>query len=162
MARRVFFSFHYDRDVRRVVQVRNSWVVRKEHEAQPFYDKAEFEEAKKRAGGIEKWIEDQMRNTSVTVVLFGAETYDREWARHEIKRSFELNKGILAIDIHNIKDPQKGVDVQGRNPLQYWNVERGGRKITFDQIYSSYDWVNDDGYANLANWIEAAATAAGR
>ena len=45
MARRVFFSFHYDRDVRRVVQVRNSWVVRGEREAQPFYDKAEFEEA---------------------------------------------------------------------------------------------------------------------
>ena len=30
MARRVFFSFHYDRDVRRIVQVRNSWVVRRE------------------------------------------------------------------------------------------------------------------------------------
>jgi len=162
MARRVFFSFHYDRDVRRVVQVRNSWVVRKEHEAQPFYDKAEFEDAKKRAGGIEKWIEEQMRHTSVTVVLFGAETYDREWVRHEIKRSYELRKGILAIDIHNVKDPQKGVDVQGRNPLEYWSVERSGRNVTFDQIYSTYDWVNDDGYTNLTNWIEAAAKAAGR
>src|SRR5712691_6574090 len=115
MARRVFFSFHYDRDVRRIVQVRNSWVVRPGDEAQPFYDKAEFEEAKKRAGGIEKWIEEQMKNTSVTVVLFGAETYGREWVRHEIKRSYELKKGILAIDIHNIKDPQKGTDVAGRN-----------------------------------------------
>ena len=26
MARKVFFSFHYERDVRRIVQVRNSWV----------------------------------------------------------------------------------------------------------------------------------------
>ena len=33
MARRVFFSFHYDRDVRRIVQVRNSCVVRRESEA---------------------------------------------------------------------------------------------------------------------------------
>src|SRR3546814_3963340 len=95
VARRVFFSFHYDRDVRRVVQVRNSWVVRPGGEAQPFYDKAEFEEAKRRAGGIENWIEEQLKGTSVTVVLFGAETYDREWFRHEIKRSYEIGKGLL-------------------------------------------------------------------
>jgi hypothetical protein len=65
MARRVFFSFHYDRDVRRIVQVRNSWVVRAEHEAQPFYDKADFEEAKKKAGGIEKWIEEYIRHRRI-------------------------------------------------------------------------------------------------
>lgn len=162
MARKVFFSFHYDRDVRRVVQVRNSWVVRAKGEAPPFYDKAEFEEAKRRAGGIEKWIEEQMKGTSVTVVLFGAETYDRPWVRHEIKRSHELGKGMLAIDIHRVKDPQNGADVQGRNPLDYWSVERAGRKVTFSSIYPTYDWVLDDGYNNLSAWIEAAAKAAGR
>src|SRR3546814_5665594 len=67
VARRVFFSFHYDRDVRRVVQVRNSWVVRPGGEAQPFYDKAEFEEAKKRAGGKEKWIEEQLKDRKSVV-----------------------------------------------------------------------------------------------
>jgi len=162
MARRVFFSFHYDRDVRRIVQVRNSWVVRPGDEAQPFYDKAAFEEAKKRAGGIEKWIEEQLKHTSVTVVLYGAETYDREWVRHEIKRSHELNKGILAIDIQGIKDPQKGVDVQGRNPLDYWNIDRNGQKVPLTQIYRPYNWVRDDGYENMPTWIEAAAKAAGR
>jgi Cft2 family RNA processing exonuclease len=162
MARKVFFSFHYQRDVRRVVQVRNSWVVKPDGEAQPFYDKAEFEEAKKRAGGIEKWIEKQLKGTSVTVVLFGAETYEREWVRHELKRSYELKKGILAIDIHRIRDPQKGSDTQGRNPLDYWFVEKNGRKVYFSEMYKTYDWVNDDGYNNLSSWIEAAAKAAGR
>lgn len=162
MARKVFFSFHYERDVRRVTQVRNSWVLRPESEAQPFYDKAEFEEAKKRAGGIEKWIEEQMKGTSVTVVLFGAATFDREWVRHEIKRSYQLGKGILAIDIHNVKDPQKGTDVQGKNPLGYWHVEKNGKKVYFNELYKTYDWVKDGGYANIASWIEAAATAAGR
>ena len=158
MARKVFFSFHYDRDVRRIVQVRNSWVVRPEGEAQPFYDKAEFEEAKKRAGGIEQWIEEQLKGTSVTVVLFGAETYEREWVRHEIKRSYELGKGILAIDIHNVKDPQLGTDVQGKNPLDHWN----GRNVPFTSLYKTYDWVRDNGYTNMPSWIEAAAKAAGR
>lgn len=164
MARKVFFSFHYKRDVRRVVQVRNCWVVRAKGEAQPFYDAAEFEEAKKRAGGIEKWIEEQLKGTSVTVVLFGAETYDREWVRHEIKRSYELGKGILAIDIHNVKDPQLGADVQGKNPLDYWEVvvEQNGKKVPFSKLYKSYDWVIDDGYNNFSTWIEDAAKAAGR
>lgn len=162
MARKVFFSFHYDRDVRRVVQIRNSWVARPEGEAQPFYDRAEFEEAKKRAGGIEQWIEDQLKGTSVTVVLFGAETYEREWVRHEIKRSYELGKGILAIDIHSVKDPQLGTDVQGKNPLDYWQVEKNDRKLPLTSLYKTYDWVRDNGYANMPSWIEAAAKAAGR
>ena len=61
MARRVFFSFHYERDVRRIQQVRQSWVMRPGGEAQPFYDAAEFEDAKRRAGGIENWIEQQLK-----------------------------------------------------------------------------------------------------
>ena len=162
MARKVFFSFHYDRDVRRIIQVRNSWVVRAKGEAQPFYDAAEFEEAKRRAGGIEKWIEEQLKGTSVTVVLFGAETYEREWVRHEIKRSYEENKGLLAIDIHKVKDPQFGADSKGRNPLDYWHKKQSGKQIPFSSIYRTYDWIDDDGYNNIATWIEAAAQAAGR
>lgn len=161
MARKVYFSFHYRRDVRRIVQVRNAWVVRAKGEAQPFYDAAEFEEAKQRAGGIEKWIEEQLKGTSVTVVLFGTETYDREWVRHEIKRSYELNKGILAIDIHKVKDPQLGADNQGKNPLDYWEVEQNGKKVPFSKLYKTYDWVDNDGYNNISAWIEAAAKAAG-
>lgn len=162
MARRVFFSFHYGRDVRRIMQVRNSWVVRPEGSAQPFYDAADFEEAKRRAGGIENWIEEQLAGTSVTVVLFGAETYSRPWVLHEIKRSYELQKGILAIDIHNIKDPQNGTDKPGQNPLSYWSIKRNGVDVTFDKIYKTYDWVTDNGYQNMPAWIEAAAKAAGR
>lgn len=45
----------------------------------------------------------QMKGTSVTVVLFGAETYNREWVRHEIRRSYQLGKGTLAIDVHNCR-----------------------------------------------------------
>ena len=117
MARKVYFSFHYDRDIRRVVQIRNSWVVRAEKETQPFLDKAEWESIM-RSGRqtIEKWIENQIDGTSVTVVLIGSETYDREWVRHEIKRSYELTKGILGIYIHNVKDPQYGTDTKGQKP----------------------------------------------
>ncbi len=162
MARRVFFSFHYARDVRRIQQVRNSWVVRASGESQPFYDAADFEQAKRRAGGIEAWIEEQLRGTSVTVVLFGSETFDREWVRHEIKRSHQLGKGLLAIDIHRVRDPITGVDQPGRNPFEHWWVKQSGRDVPMTQIYPSYDWVLNDGYNNISTWVESAAKAAGR
>ena len=163
MARRVFFSFHYDRDIRRVVQVRNSWVVRAGNETQPFMDKAEWESIKRTGKqAIEKWIDKQLNGTSVTVVLIGADTYDREWVRHEIKRSYELGKGMLGIHIHNVKDPQKGTDTKGKNPFDYWSVEQSGRDVPFSSLYKTYDWTRDDGYNNFAGWIENAAIAAGR
>lgn len=162
MPRRVFFSFHYRRDVRRVVQVRNSWVVRANSEAQPFYDKAEWETAKARAGGLAGWIGEQLNGTSVTAVLFGAETYTRPWVIYELRKSHELGKGILAIDIHRINDPQVGPDVAGYNPLDFVHVIHQGRTINLSQIYPTYDWVLNDGYNNMPNWIEGAARAAGR
>lgn len=157
MALRVFFSFHYDRDVRRIQQVRNSWVVRGGG-APPFYDAADFEEAKRRAGGIEKWIDDQLLGCSVTAVLYGAETYTRPWVRYEIEQSHNRRMGIIAIDIHNLRDPLRGVDRPGQNPLNY--VSAGGRALS--GLYRSYNWARDDGYNNIGTWIERAAQAVGR
>jgi hypothetical protein len=163
MARRVFFSFHYDRDIRRVVQVRNSWIVRAGNETQPFMDKAEWESIKRTgAQAIEKWIDKQLNGTSVTIVLIGSETYDREWVKHEIKRSYELGKGLLGIFIHSVKDPQNGTDTKGKNPFDHWSIKKNGRDVPFSELYKTYDWVRDDGYSNFASWIEDAAVAAGR
>lgn len=163
MARKVFFSFYYKDDVRRVVQVRNSWVVRAKGEAQPFLDKAEWESLQRsNPNAVNDWIEDQLDGASVTVVLFGSKTFERDWVKHEIKRSHELRKGILAIDIHKVKDPVLGISSPGRNPLSHWRVTRNGQPIQFTQLYKTYDWVDNDGYNNLSTWIEAAAKAAGR
>lgn len=163
MARRVFFSFHYERDIRRVVQVRNSWVVRAKGETQPFLDKAEWESIKRTGPTeIERWIEKQMEGTSVTVVLFGRETFNRDWVKHEIRRSYELGKGIVAVDIHQIKDPKAGADLPGQNPLLHWNAKQVSGSVPFTELYKTYNWVSDDGYNNLSSWIEAAAKAVGR
>lgn len=156
--RKVFFSFHFDRDVRRIMQVRNSWVVRERGESPPFYDKAEFEEAKTRAGGIYKWIDNQLSGCSVIAVLFGAETYGRQYVNYEIEQSYKRKMGILAIDIHRVKDPLRGADVQGKNPLEYFNVNN----VPLTQIYRTYDWVLDDGYNNIGSWIDIAARNANR
>ena len=68
MARRVFFSFHYDNDINRSMTVRNSWVTQGK-EAAGFVDKAEFEKIKRTGEtAVHNWIDNVLKCTSVTVV----------------------------------------------------------------------------------------------
>ena len=87
MARRVFFSFHYERDAWRAGQVRNCNLLQIEDQY-GFIDSVDWQslEVQGRAA-IERWIADQLDHTSVTVVLIGAETGARPWVRHEIVES---------------------------------------------------------------------------
>jgi len=74
MARKIFFSFHYERDAWRAGQVRNCNVVASEDQY-GFIDAADWESIKKKGdAAIKGWIDDQLKNTSVTIVLIGAET----------------------------------------------------------------------------------------
>jgi hypothetical protein len=148
MARKVFFSFHFERDSWRVGNVRSSHVITG-LEKSPFLDAAAWEQIKRKGDqAIQNWIEQQLNGTSVTVVLIGAETGKRRWVKYEIKRSIELGKGLLGIDISKIRDPRGKTDTKGPNPLP--------------SGYPLYQWNNDDGRAHLGTWIETAAILAGR
>jgi hypothetical protein len=143
MARRAFFSFKY-RDVTRAMVVRNSWVTQGK-EAAGFIDAANFEKLKKQGdAAIKRWIDDQLKGTSVTVVLVGSDTCDSRWVKYEIDKSRALEHGLLGIDISKIKD------------LRGDTSERCGKLPTG---YPFYLWNNNDGYKNMGTWIEAAARA---
>jgi len=163
MARRVFFSFHYERDVWRAGQVRNSWVTKKDREDAGFWDSVAWEEVKKKGeDAIKKWIDNQLNGTSVTVVLIGTETNSRKYVDYEIEASKKKGNGLLGIFIHNIKDSNGKTDTKGENPFDYWYITVNDQKKYYSSIYSTYDWVNNDGYNKLGDWVEAAATAAGK
>ena len=148
MARKVFFSFHYDRDAWRVGKVRNSNVIGN-FDKSPFYDKAKWETIKRQGDeAIKRWINEQLSGTSVTVVLIGKETASRRWVKYEIQRSIELGKGLLGIDISKIKDHNGQTDATGVNPLPIG--------------YPKYKWNHDNGGENLGRWIELAAQKAGK
>ncbi len=143
MARKVFFSFHYDRDAWRVSNVRNSHVING-YAKTPFYDKAEWESIKKKGKpAVKAWIDDQMKGTSVTVVLLGLETSKRRWVKYEIEQSIALGKGLIGIDISKIENEVGETDGTGANPLPS------------GQPY--YYWNRDNGRKNLGTWIEDAA-----
>lgn len=158
MVRRVFFSFHYERDVWRSGQVRNSWVARPDRGTAGFIDAASWEKVKNKGeDAIKKWIADQLNGTSVTIVLIGAETASRDWVTHEIKESYKKGNGLLGIRIHNIKDQNQRTDSMGDNPFDKLYIEENGVKKYLSQIYPTYDWVNNDGYNNLGKWVEDVA-----
>jgi hypothetical protein len=116
MARRVFFSFHYDGDVWRANQVRNSNVVAGTDVA-GFFDHSEYEEAKKKGSdAIKRMILRHIDKTSVTVVLIGSETANRPWVKYEIEQSIAHKNGLLGIQIHHLKDQDGETSSQGPTP----------------------------------------------
>jgi len=158
MARRVFFSFHYERDVWRASQIRNSWVTKPDRESAGFWDAASWEEVKKKGKeAVERWIDKQLEGTSVTALLIGSETNDREYVDYEIKGSHEKRNGMIGIYIHNMKNSNGGTDNKGINPFERWHFTQNGHKIYFSEIYKTYDWIYDNGYDNLGDWVEQTA-----
>lgn len=162
MARKVFFSFHYDNDVWRANVVRNSWVTKPDTATAGFMDAADFEELKRQGdAAVKKWIDDQLVSTSVTAVLIGSETLERPFVQYELKKSYERGNGIIGIYINDIKDSK------GNTPTHcsIYGVEMGkdanGGTVYFSSV-QVYDWIANNGYDNLGNWVEAAAKAAGR
>lgn len=147
MARKVFFSFHFQRDCRRVNVVRNAEVIGNLEKS--VHDRAEWEKVKRNGDdAVKRWIDSQLKGSSVTAVLVGKETGNRRWVKYEVQRSIELGKGLIAIDISKIKDTNGSVDDRGPNP-----VPSG---------YPLYLWKNGHGQENLGKWIEKAAQDAGR
>ena len=163
MARRVFFSFHYERDVQRASVVRNHWVTKASAEDAGYIDKAEWQEIEK--GGkkaIEKWISDQLKGTSVTVVLIGPETSSREWVKYEVQQSYARGNGLLGVHIHNIKGFDGKTDLPGDAYFGPLGKDAKGNDVYFSSVAKEYDWVNNDGYNNFATWVEDAAKAVGK
>ena len=171
MARRVFFSFHYQDDIWRVSQIRNSRVT-KDWEANTFMDAASWESVRRKGdAAVKSWIDRQLDGTGVTVVLIGSQTADRRYVQYEIEQSHKRGNGLLGIYIHRMKNQHGETSSRGRNPLgnitvevedTFLGISLGKERKRLSDIYPTYDWVGDDGYQNIGQWIEDAAQKAGR
>jgi hypothetical protein len=147
MARRVFFSFEFEHDVSRANVVRKSRMTKGIEDA-GYIDAAEFEKLKKEGDdAVKKWIDDQLKGTTVTAVLVGEHTCSSKWVKYEIEASEKRGNGLLGIDISKIKDFNGNTS------------ERCGR---LPAGYPFYLWNNDKGYENLGTWVEDAAKTAGK
>jgi hypothetical protein len=120
MARTVFFSFHYQRDIMRAQVVKQHHVTKGNYVAAGFFDGSLEEKAKAHGDGVvSQMIDDGLDGCTVLCVLIGKETYTRRWVDYEILKSVELGFGVLGIRINQISDPRQGTDVAGPNPFDF-------------------------------------------
>ena len=156
MARKCFYSFHYDPDNWRASQVRNMGVIEGN---QPVSDN-DWESVKK--GGdqaIRNWINGQMSGRSCTVLLIGANTAGRKWIKYEIEKTWNDKKGIVGVYIHNLKNKDGYQAARGANPLLDFNLN--GTPLSsivraYDPPYSSSVDVYDYIKKNLSAWTDEA------
>lgn len=110
MAKSVFYSFHFKRDVHRIQLVRNINAL----EGQPIVNPQDWETADDDA--IEKWIQEQMAYKKAVIVLIGKETAGREWVTYEINKAWADRKPLLGIRIHGLSS-MGVVDTAGSSPF---------------------------------------------
>ncbi len=140
MAKRVFFSFHYQDVIDfRANAVRNHWMTKPDREQAGFFDASVWEESQKKGDiALKRLINGALDNTSNTCVLVGTETYRRPWVRYEILKSFKRGNHLLAVHINSIKGKDQKVKALGPNPFDFVGVK-----------YSS-----DGKAATLIEWLD--------
>ncbi|MBW0298735.1 hypothetical protein B4P00_21435 [Shewanella xiamenensis] len=132
MARRVFFSFHYQ-DVSdfRANVVRNHWQLQPNREISGYYDASIWESAKKQGDvALKRLINSGLDQTSNTCVLIGSQTYQRPWVRYELLKSFKKGNHIFGVHINSIKDKNQRTKIKGANPLEYVGVSFSDSGLT--------------------------------
>jgi len=158
MARRVFYSFHFQPDNWRASQIRNIGAIEGNSPASD-----NDWEAVKRGGeeAIKRWIDSQLSGRGCTVVLIGSSTAGRKWINYEIKKSWDDGKGLLGIYIHRLKDKTGNQASQGKNPFDGFTLREG--KVNLANVVKAYDpphWESTAVYeyikSNLATWIDDA------
>ena len=124
MAKRVFFSFHYQDVIDfRANVVRKHWITKPDREAAGFFDASLWERAQKTSPmAVKRLIHSGLDGTSVTCVLIGSETFARPWVRYEIMKSFREGNKLLAVHINSIAGKDQKTKSQGPNPLEYLGV----------------------------------------
>ncbi len=156
--RQVFFSFQYDKDAWRASQIRNMGKV----DSDSTFSDNDWEEVKEKSDNkIKAWIDSQMKKRSCLIVLIGASTAGRKWINYEIEKAYELNKGIVGIHVHKLKDADGNTTSKGSNP--FYNIligpdkERLSKYVTcFDSAFSTSKKVYDDIRDNIEQLIESA------
>ena len=156
--RQVFYSFHYKPDCWRASTIRSIGAIEGNRPA-PDNDWETITSSGDDA--IKKWISEQMKYRSCTVVLVGNKTANRKWINHEIVKSWNNKMGVVGIYIHGIKNSQGYITEKGDNPFDYIPYGNSGKKLSsIVKCYNPaganskerYDWIS----RNISNAVEEA------
>ena len=144
MAKRVFFSFHYQDIIDfRANVVRNHWRLKPDRESAGYFDASIWEKAKKEGNSaVKRLVNSAIKNTSNTCVLIGSETFERKWVSYEIMQSLKSGNQIFAVHLNKIKGKDGKIKNLGSNPLYYlgYSFSDDGLKLNLHD-YINGKWV---------------------
>lgn len=122
MAKRVFFSFHYE-DVIRANIVKNHWVAKPDRESAGFFD-GSLQEKEKTIGidAVKKLIDSGLTYTSNTCVLIGSETFNRKWVKYEVFKSLDKGNHVFGVHINELKEFNMPSKPLGPNLFDYIGI----------------------------------------
>src|SRR5262249_23213304 len=106
---------------------------------------------------IERWIDEQMKGTTCTIVLVGAQTANRKWINHEIVRAWNSDRGVVGVHIHGLKDLGGSVSAKGSNPFDF--ITHNPTNSPLSTNVKCYDPPGSDSKARYA-WIQEYLAAA--
>lgn len=145
--RQIFYSFHFNNDCWRTNQVRNIGTI----EGNKPVSGNDWEKLKRKGDdAIKKWIDNQLNYRSCAIVLVGTQTATRRWVRHEIRRSWQLDKGVVGIHIHKLKDNVGLSSSKGQNPFSQFPIDG----TTLDKIVKCYNPVPSGTSKDVYAWFE--------
>jgi len=153
VAKRVFFSFHYQDVIDfRANVVRQCWVTKSDRETAGYFD-ASLWESSRREGkeSLKRLINSGLNGTSFTSVLIGSDTYSRPWVRYEIFKSLEKGNGLHGLHINLIPCKNRQTKVSGPNPFDYLAVkfnDKGDRVDLCEWDEQKWIW-----YKDVSGWI---------
>jgi len=154
--RQVFYSFHYQPDCWRASQVRNIGMVEGNKPA-PDNDWETIIRSGDEA--IKRWIKEQLKYRSCTIVLVGQNTANRKWINYEIIESWKAGMGVTGIYIHGLKNSDGYIANQGNNPFDSLTLENE----KFSKIVNCYNPVganSKERYDWISKYIAAIANEA--
>ena len=146
MAKRVFFSFHYQ-DVLdfRVNVVRNHKLTK--DKSAGYFDASIWEsERAKGTLALKRLINGELTDTSVTCVLIGTDTFNRRWVKYEIMKSLKKGNKMLGVHINGIKGKDGKTKGKGSNPFYYlgYSFDKTGKKLSLhDYIQGKWTKYSD-------------------
>jgi hypothetical protein len=137
MAKRVFFSFHYDDVINFKANVVRNHDLTKDNGRAGFFDASIWEDAELHGDeAVKKLIDSNLENTSVTCVLIGSQTWQRRWVRYEIMKSYDRGNTLLGVHINGITDKNQQTFLQGINPFKYlgFYVKNDGKLNDYQEL----------------------------
>lgn len=159
MSNKVFYSFHFERDVKRIQLVRQ---INALDPAGTILDAQEWESVRRKGDpAVEQWIAAQMLYKKAVIVLIGYETASRPWVQYEVDKAWADKRPLLGIRIHGLSS-MGATDRPGPNPFD--RLDGGSRVPVFDPTATSWGGAIDSRATyraltdNIVSWSDHGVT----